>query len=61
MSDQQSETNSQFTRKSAKESICTYCFQTVKTDRYAPLEKAEDIHADVCLSKPNFGQRYSLL
>ena len=61
MSGQQADTNSQFTRKSEKESICAYCFQTVKTDRYAPLEKAEDIHADVCLSKPNFVQRYSLL
>ena len=61
MSEQQSDTNSQFTRKSDKESICTYCFQTVKTDRYAPLEKAEDIHADVCLSKPDFAQRYILL
>ncbi|MGO9515440.1 MAG: hypothetical protein ACLPND_00185 [Candidatus Korobacteraceae bacterium] len=61
MSDQQSDTNSQFTRKSEKESICTYCFQTIKTDRYAPLEKVEDIHADVCLSKPNFAQRYFLL
>ncbi len=61
MSSQQPETNSQFTRMSDKESVCTYCFQTIKTDRYAPLEKVEDIHADVCLSKPTLAQRYSLL
>lgn len=41
--------NPNFTRKSETESICTHCFQTVKTDRFTPLEVVEDIHADVCL------------
>ena len=61
MSSQEPDKNSQFTRKSERESVCMYCFQTVKTDRYAPLEKAEDIHADVCLNKPTSPPRYTLL
>ena len=39
-----------FTRKSETESICTSCFNTVRADRYVPLDEAEDIHSDVCLS-----------
>jgi len=54
------ETKPQFTRRSETESICMYCFQTVKTDRYTPLEEAEDIHADVCLNKPGSALRYIL-
>jgi len=53
-------TNQEFTRRSEAESICMYCFQTVKTDRYTPLEEAEDIHADVCLNKPGSALRYIL-
>ena len=50
MSNQESpEQNPQFARQSERESICTYCSQTIKTDQYAPLEYVEDIHADVCL------------
>jgi len=37
-----------------------YCFQTIRTDRYAPLEYVEDIHADVCLQKPTSCVRYVL-
>jgi hypothetical protein len=61
MSSQESpDTKPQFTRRSEAESICTYCFTTVRTDRYTPLEEAEDIHADVCLQKPNSPLRYVL-
>ena len=52
MSNQESpETKPEFTRRSETESICVSCFQTIKTDRYAPLEYVEDIHADVCLMR----------
>jgi len=54
------ETKPQFTRRSETESICMYCFQTIRTDRYAPLEYVEDIHADVCLQKPTSCVRYVL-
>ena len=52
--------NPQFIRKSQAESICMYCFQSVRTDRYTPLVEAEDIHADVCLQKPHVFVRYGL-
>jgi len=52
--------NPRFTRKSEAESICMYCFQTIRTDRYAPLEEVEDIHADVCLQNPHSFVRYGL-
>jgi hypothetical protein len=41
-----------FTRKSETESICMFCFLTIRADRSASLECMEDIHADVCLGKP---------
>ena len=47
-----------FSRQSATESTCMFCFQKVCTDRYVPLEEAEDIHADVCLVKPGSSVRY---
>ena len=50
-----------FARKSETQSTCMFCFQTVRTDRYVPLEEAEDIHADVCLVKPESSVRYMLL
>ena len=50
-----------FTRRSEQESVCMFCFLTIRADRYLPLEVAEDIHADVCLSKPNSPVRYVLL
>ena len=50
----------EFTRKSEAESVCMYCQQTIRTDRYAPLEEVEDIHADVCLQKPRSGAGYVL-
>lgn len=49
----------EFTPKSETESICTYCFQTIRTDRYTPLEEVEDIHADLCLHKPRSCVRYA--
>ena len=50
-----------FTRRSETESICVFCFLTVRADRYVPLEEAEDIHADVCLLRPDSPVRYALL
>ena len=52
---------SPFTRRSEKESICTYCSLTIRADKYLPLQDAEDIHADVCLAKPTSPVRYLLL
>jgi hypothetical protein len=52
--------NQEFTRKSEAESVCMYCSQTIRTDRYTPLEELEDIHADVCLQKPRSSDGYSL-
>jgi hypothetical protein len=37
-----------------------YCQQTIRTDRYTPLEEVEDIHADVCLQKPRSDGGYAL-
>jgi len=48
----------EFTRQSETESICMYCSQTIRTDRYAPLEYVEDIHSDVCLARRDFPARY---
>ncbi len=63
MSDPQSESfpSPTFTRKSETESICMSCFNTVRADRYAALEEAEDIHADVCLMRASSPVRYALL
>ena len=45
MSSQNSpDTKPEFTRRSDTEGVCMCCFQTIKTDRYAPLEYVEDIH-----------------
>lgn len=50
-----------FTPRSESESICSYCSLTIRADKYLPLQEAEDIHADVCLSKPGSPVRYMLL
>ena len=50
-----------FARRSETESVCIFCSTTIRTDRYRPLEDAEDIHADVCLVKPDSSVRYVLL
>jgi hypothetical protein len=50
-----------FTRRSDKESICRFCFLTIQADRYTKLEDAEEIHADVCLVRPDSAVRYALL
>ncbi len=50
----------EFSRKSEAESVCQYCSQTIRTDRYTPLDEVEDIHADVCLQKPRSGAGYVL-
>ena len=41
-----------FTRQSESESVCRFCSTTIRTDRYTPLDAVEEIHADVCLVKP---------
>lgn len=55
-----SDANPQFTKKSETESICMFCFSTVRGDRYVPVEEAENIHADICLMKPGSPVRYVL-
>jgi hypothetical protein len=42
-----------FIRRSETESSCTSCSQSLRTERPTLLRKAEDIHADVCLAKPD--------
>jgi len=49
-----------FARRSDTESICQSCFLTVRSDRYIPLEEAEDIHADLCLVRDSSALRYVL-
>lgn len=41
--------NMKFTRRSETESVCNFCFVTLRADRYMPIEVSEEIHADVCL------------
>jgi hypothetical protein len=50
-----------FTPRSEKESICMFCYLTIRADKYLPLKAAEEIHADVCLAKPGSPVRYVLL
>ena len=57
MSDEESPAKPEFTRKSDTESICMHCFQKVQTDRWTPLEVAEDIHADVCIKSDDSAVR----
>ncbi len=54
-----SDKNPEFTRTSETESICSHCFQSVKTDRHTALEVVEDIHADVCLAKVQSAMLYA--
>jgi hypothetical protein len=62
MNNQESpDTKPDFTCRSETESICTYCSQTIKTDRFTPLEYVEDIHADVCLFRQSSPARYDSL
>jgi len=48
----------EFTRRSETESVCTCCSQSIRADRYTPLEYVEDIHADVCLMRLGSAVRY---
>lgn len=50
-----------FNRRSETESICTFCSLTIRADKYVSLRDAEEIHADVCLAKPDSPVRYLLL
>ncbi|HUI84185.1 MAG TPA: hypothetical protein VL240_08175 [Candidatus Binatia bacterium] len=48
-----------FTRRSEKESICTYCFLPIRGDEYMTLDEAERIHAEICLFRPASALRYA--
>ena len=62
MSSQESpETKTEFTRRSESESICIFCFQTIRTDRWTPLDVAENIHSEVCPQRDDSAVRYALL
>jgi len=50
-----------FNRRTETESICMFCFLTIRADRYTSLADAEEIHADVCLARPGSAVRYALL
>jgi hypothetical protein len=50
-----------FTRRSEKESVCVFCFLTIRSDDYTTLQDAEEIHADVCLVRPDSAVRYAML
>jgi hypothetical protein len=50
-----------FIRRSDTESTCTVCFRSISTERPAVLAEAEDIHADVCLARPDSQLNYILL
>ena len=50
-----------FTRKSERESICLLCFSIVRSDEFASIEVAENIHADVCLVKSGSFVRHAHL
>jgi hypothetical protein len=49
-----------FTRKSETESICMCCDETVRTDRYTPLQEAERIHFQRLPAKGRFGHAVRL-
>ena len=61
MSDTNSDPESKFIRRSEQESTCMFCFLTIRADRYTPLQDAEEIHADVCLVRPDSAVRYAVL
>jgi hypothetical protein len=50
-----------FTRRSEQESTCTFCSLTIRADRYTTLQDAEEIHADVCLVRPDSAVRYAMV
>jgi len=50
-----------FVRQSETESICTGCSRSIKTERSEILESAEDIHAEVCLARPDSNRGYTLV
>jgi hypothetical protein len=60
-SQESSETKPEFTRRSETESICMFCSQLIRTDRWTPLDVAESIHSEVCLQRVDSAVRYALL
>ena len=51
---------SRFIRQSDTASTCTVCSRVITTERSTVLEVAEDIHADVCLTRPDSQLSYIL-
>ena len=49
-----------FVRRSDTESTCTICSRSITTERSTVLAIAEDIHADVCLARPDSQLSYIL-
>ncbi len=49
-----------FAPRSETESICPYCSSTIRADPYHSLQDAEDIHADVCLVRPDSPVQYAI-
>ncbi len=43
----------EFTRRSPTESICMFCFMTVRVKRPEHLEQDERLHASVCIQRPD--------
>ena len=48
-----------FTRRSATESICMYCFLTVRVQSPYDLDTEERVHASLCLERPDIPHRSS--
>ena len=61
MSSTNTDPQSKFTRRSDTESVCIFCCLTVRADQYTKLEDVEEIHADVCLVRPDSAVRYAVL
>jgi len=51
----------EYMRKSEKESICLSCYESVRADRYTPLEEAENIHSEVCLMRQDHPLPFGLV
>jgi hypothetical protein len=56
-----SDVGPRFVARSETESVCIFCSSTIRADRYHPLQDAEDIHADVCLVRPDSAVQYAIL
>ena len=43
----------EFLRRSDTESMCPLCFETVRADQFHTLSEMEQMHAAVCLQRPD--------